>query len=191
MRKGLILMAVIIVIGLFRGNGYAFVQTQHVPQSIELKEVEDYFDGFLNAWLIEQDIEKVRTFYIDAHDHFFMGVLEDMFKVSGPGFDYDTWLTKTILMWLEADHGIVSNSGHGDPAHSEYVNMPIKPEDLKNRLRWQNTDEAIEKTGVAEYADGLYIGFVVLKHVPKDSLLFLMRRVGDQWNICGYMWIVG
>lgn len=179
-----------IVLMTFYWHATVSTQTQHPQKSIELKEVKDYFDSFLNAWLIEQDIEKAKT-YIDTNDSFFREIFKDMFKVQNPAFDYDTWLTKTLLMWLEADHGAVSDLSHGDPAHSRYINMPVKLEDLKNRLKWQNLNEAVKEVEVGDFEKSNYMGFMILKHAPRDGLMFFIKKVGNKWSICGYMWIVG
>src|SRR3989344_2146838 len=158
------------------------------------KEAKELLDKFLTAWLIEQDIDRAVT-YVAVQES--TSDISRMFNLDPAGFDIELWLRKTLTMWLEKDHGLVNNWGHGDPKHPGYINIPAKPADLKSRLNLMvalpevTLDEMDLRNHIAgPDAEAAYIASFKFDHAPRDGVVILLIKTSTGWKLLPPLWIV-
>ena len=158
------------------------------------KEAKELLDKFLTAWLIEQDIDRAVT-YIAVQESALD--ISRMFNLDLAGFDVEIWLHKTLTMWLEKDHGLVNNWGHGDPKHPGYISIPTKPSNLNNRLNLMTVlpEVTLDEMDLLNHIAGpddeaAYITSFKFDHAPRDGVVILLIKTSTGWKLLPPFWIV-
>jgi len=164
----------------------SFAQSQVVP-----KEAIETFNAFLQTWLVDQNIDHALLYFDKSED--FSNKIKEAFEVPDKeSFNLVLWLRKTLTMWLIQDHESAEFLGHGNPTASGYQFLPTEPKNLQKRIYPQNINEIVGMKDMRmDSKNALVMVGVGLKHAPRDALLFLMKKVGTEWKITFYIWMVG
>jgi len=174
---------------LFFGS-YSSVQAQTLTSSPqELQEAKEFFDEFLETWLVKQDIDKAIS-HVSLDDEYKQALLESVEQIP-QNFDLNLHTRKILVMFLVEDHGSLEALGHGNPNHPRYSELSINPTNLQSRIQPPNLSEVLILNRLEPSPEGDdYIAGVQLKHAPRDGLIFLLTKVNQVWKITLMMWTV-
>jgi hypothetical protein len=102
-------------------------------------------DAFLEMWLLKQDPVGARQQFVSVPH-----ILNNTPELRSAEEATD-WIQRVMTMWLFADHGIVTQLGHGDPASGVWRRLPTTPASIDaERNRFETVKSAITSPGSAD-----------------------------------------
>jgi hypothetical protein len=87
----------------------------------QTSETRPPVDAFLEVWLLKQDPVAARQQFVSVQH-----VLDNTPELRSLAEATD-WIQRVMTMWLFADHGLVTQLGHGDPSLGAWRSLPTTP----------------------------------------------------------------
>lgn len=108
------------------------------------------------------------------------------------------WMRAMLGIWFARDHGLVNAWGHGMPNDKGFailVEQEFEPLGGFDRLA-----DAIQVPGLpityllapvepAERGER-YLTTFAFRHAPRDAIMLVVERIGSDWKISGFYWLV-
>lgn len=157
--------------------------------------LENTVRDFLNAWIVERDVDKAVT-YVNTQ------IITEQLRPFGFNEQQsDDWAKKFFTMWLVEDHGLINLAGHAlIPEY--FTDLPLKPKLTEQRehykiREYESLEGAIEGDGTKPYDISLIASenletniapthaVIVFrfKSIPRDALVLFLKRDTDSWQI--------
>lgn len=186
-RLTLLIAALFIAISV---NSPQDLHAQLIDQAIDqdTKEATAFFETFLKTWLIDQDIDKAVAYFSQSDEY--ANTIKSVFDIPPQEpFDLNLWLRKSLVMWLFANHSKADLLGHGDPTHDAYDFLPVKPGDARSRIQPKDLADVIYEIKKQAETNKVF-GAVILRHAPRDVIIFQIEKIDDGWKIFSYLWMI-